>query len=61
MSRKTGYPWRPLLVPALLGLLTAFGLLAALLSNGALEIIALAAIAAVVGLALAKLARPTRR
>lgn len=60
MSKKTGYPWRPLLVPGLLALLTAFGLLAALLSKGTLEIVAVAAIAAVAALVVVKLVRPTR-
>ncbi len=55
------YPWRPFLVPALLGLLTGFGLLAALLSDGVLEIVAVAAIAAVVALVIVRLFAPRRR
>lgn len=55
------YPWRPLLVPALLGLLTGFGLLAALLSDGALEVVAVAAIVAVVGVVIVRLFAPRRR
>lgn len=55
------YPWKPLFVPALLGLLTGFGLLAALLSDGVLEVVAVLAIAAVVGLVIVRLFAPLRR
>lgn len=52
---KTHYPFRPLLVPAVLGAVTAFALLAALLSDGALEMIALVLFASVIGLVAVKL------
>ncbi|WP_425999802.1 hypothetical protein [Caulobacter sp. DWR1-3-2b1] len=46
---KKLYPLRPLLAPALLAPMTAFALLAALLSDGVLETISLVLLAAVVG------------
>jgi hypothetical protein len=59
--KKTTYPWRPLLVPTLLGLVTAFGLLTALLSDGLLEIVAVTSLAGVVGLVIARFFHPLKR
>jgi hypothetical protein len=52
---NAGYPLRPFLVPAILAAATAFALLAALLSDGALEVVAVATLAVVVGLVAVKL------
>lgn len=59
MSRPR--PLRPLLIPAVLGAVTGYGLIAALLSNGASETIALVCLAGVVGVILARLAIGARR
>lgn len=59
--KKRNYTWRPLLIPGLIGLVTAFGLLAALLSDGLLEIVAVASLAAVVGVVLLRLFAPFLR
>jgi hypothetical protein len=53
---KGRYPLRPLAVPALIGVLAATGLVAALLSNGLLEVAALGLLAFVVGLVVVRLA-----
>lgn len=58
--KASSYPWRPLLIPGLIGLTTAFGLLGALLSDGRLEIVAVAALAAVCGLLILRLFAPSR-
>lgn len=46
---KGRYPFRPFVVPALVGALTATGLVAALLSDGLLEAVAIGLLLLVVG------------
>lgn len=58
---KRRYPFRPLLVPALLGLVTAFALLAALFDDGLIETVSVLLLAAIVGLVGLRLARRTKR
>lgn len=52
---KRGYPLRPLIVPAVLAVMTGFALVAALLSDTLLETVSLPLLAAVVGLVVFKL------
>ena len=58
---KRRYPFRPLLVPALLGVVTAFALLAALFDDGLIETASVLLLAGVVGLVALRLIRRTRR
>lgn len=57
---KSRYPMRPFAAPAVLGVLCAFGLVAALLSDGGVEAAALAALAVVAVVVAVKLVRRTR-
>jgi hypothetical protein len=57
---KSRYPMRPFVVPAVLGVLCAFGLVAALLSDGGVEAAALAALGLVAVVVAVKLIRPAR-
>ncbi|MDG2522168.1 hypothetical protein P7B02_11510 [Caulobacter segnis] len=54
------YPLRPLLIPGVLGAVTAFALLAALLSDGPLETLSVILLAGVVVLVILRLVRRGR-
>lgn len=58
---KRRYPFRPLLVPAVIGAITAIALLAALFDDGPIETVSVLLLAGVVGLVGLKLVRRIRR
>lgn len=57
---KRRYPFRPLLVPAIIGAVTAIALLAALFDDGLIETVSVLLLAGVVGLVALRLVKRIR-
>lgn len=57
---KARYPLRPFLIPSVLGVVTGFALLAALLSDGLLETVSIVLLAGVIGTITLHLSKRTK-